>query len=166
MGNKPSASQVVFPPAVPGKSRLCVSGFSLSTHAGRAQQIASLIARTYPNAWDSWFFFSSSAQFRGPEQGLLPRIQAAMPADHPLRAHRTSPFCWVELTEPAEGTYQMPARPDCHILPLGGRDRLCEYVLRTFPADDARNAPIREAARNPTLGDAWVDETPGTVQAH
>ena len=163
MGNAQAAvpaSEIVFPPAVPGKQRICVSGFTLSTHAGRARQVADLIAATYPAAFDTWYRFSSSDEFRGP-QGLLTRLQAQMPEGHPLRTHRTSPFVWIESPEQIEGSYKPEGR-DVFVLPLGGRDRFVEWVHKqeAFKTNEA----LLALATTPSLLDAWVNEEPGTSQ--
>jgi hypothetical protein len=163
MGNSQvvPATQLVYPPATPGKQRVCVSGFTLSTHAGRAQQVAALIAATYADSFESWFRFSSNDEFRGPN-GLLTLMKAQMPEGHPLKAHTTSPFVWIESTEQVEGSYKPEGR-DVFILPLGGRDRFVEWVHKqpVFASD----AALLALATTPSLTDAWVNEEPGTSQA-
>ncbi len=164
MGNAQAvvpAAEVVFPPAVPGKLRICVIGFTLSHHTGRAQQVAALIASTYPEAYDTWFRFSSSDEYRG-EGGLLPRLQAQMPEGHPLRAHRSSPFVWLESAEPLEGGFKPEGR-DVFLLPLGGRDNFVAWVHKQ-PAF-AKDEKLLALATEPSFLDAWVNEEPGTSQA-
>jgi hypothetical protein len=121
-----------------------------------------MVQAAYPAVYDTWFYFASSAAYRGPE-GILTKMQQQLPADHPLRNHKTSPFVWLELDHPIDGKTYKPADRDCHILPIGGRDRFCEWIRENLPAN-ATNDPILKRAVEPSITDALVDETPGTVQ--
>lgn len=136
------------------------SGFKVSHHTGRAVQIARLLQRTLPDKYETWFAFQWDAGYRGPE-GLLTKFQSELPDGHPLKAHRTSPFVWLEFPEAADGTLQ--TKDGRHVLPLGGRDRFCEYLHKTLENNE-KNRPILDLAAEPSFADAWVDETPGSSQ--
>jgi len=154
-------SQVTFPPAVPGKQRICVIGFTFSHHTGRARQIADLISQIHPGKWDTWYRFSGGDEYRGPQNGLLTHLQSQMPDGHPLKTHRTSPFVWIESSEQLDGGYKPEGR-DVFLLPLGGRDKFCEWVHKQpdFQTDER----IKAIATDPSFTDAWVNVTPGTTQ--
>lgn len=159
-----ASSAITFPDLTAGRVRICVSGFKISHHTGRARQIADLIAKTYPDQYETWFAFTSNDEYRGEgPDSLLKKARAGMPEDNPLQQHRTSPYCWLEMGQAVDGkTYPHPSR-GVHIWALGGRDRLCEWVQTTFP-ESPENAAIRALATDPSIFDAWVDETPGTSQ--
>merc|ERR1740117_2702110 len=102
--------------AVPaGKIRVCVAGFGLSHHTGRARAIAEEVVKTQPCLFESWFYFNSSG-FRG-EGGLLPLVKSELPTAQrgKFKAHKSSPFCWLE-------------HPDGSREAIGGRDDLCDWV--------------------------------------
>ena len=42
-----------------GKTRICVAGFKLCPHTGRAKELASLICSRYPGEYEEWFYFDS-----------------------------------------------------------------------------------------------------------
>jgi hypothetical protein len=143
--------------AVPeGKIRLCVAGFKISHHTGRAQKLAVEIQRSFPDQYETWFYFSWPSAYRAYLTGLLTNeFKPAFEAnpDSPLKGHMTSPICWLE---------EKNAGGETVITPLGGRDRFCEWALSKH-----NDSPtIHElATTDPGVGDAWVDETPGTAQS-
>ena len=65
---------------------------------------------------------------------------------------RSSPFCWLETPDGARDA-------------KGGRDRLCEWALATFPSTDPADKVIQLASTAPSMTELWVDESPGTAQA-
>ncbi len=132
----------------------------MSHHTGRARKIADLIAQRHAALFDTWFRFTSQDEYRGPH-GLLTLLQAQMPEGHPLKTHRTSPFVWIETAEPVEGAYKPEGR-DCYVLPLGGRDRFCEWVHKQPVLE--QDEQVRALATEPSVFDAWVNEAPGTSQ--
>jgi hypothetical protein len=148
MGN---ATVKPIPPRIPvtaGKTRLCVSGFTLSHHTNRAAKLARTIVSQYPNEYESWFYFDGKG-FRG-KDGLLAQVKAQMNEEQKEKFinHKSSPFCWIET---ADGNL------DCK----GGRDRFCEWAAEKFPENDE----IRSLAESqPSLLEAWVDECPGSCQ--
>ncbi len=67
MGNKQSVAPfetTLLPPPPSGTTRVCVTGFTLSHHTGRAQQIAALLAKNQANKFESWFFFCGNDEYR------------------------------------------------------------------------------------------------------
>ena len=42
-----------------GKVRVCVAGFAVSHNVGRAAAVARAIVASYPDQFESWFYFDS-----------------------------------------------------------------------------------------------------------
>lgn len=148
MGNTPPKAIPPRNPVSVGKTRLCVAGFTLSHHTSRAAQLARAIVAQYPQQYESWFYFDNKG-YRG-ENGLLQQVKAEMNEKQRERFenHKSSPFCWIET---ADGTIDAK----------GGRDRFCEWAAEKFP----ENAEIKALTESqPSLLEAWVDESPGTAQ--
>lgn len=143
-----------FPP-LNGKQRIHVIGSTLSHHTGRARQIADLIASSYPESFETWYWFGSFGEYRDPPNGFLIAVKQRCGVEdgHPLFLHKTSPFVWIETAEGEK-------------VPLGGRDRFVEWVHKQpqFQGDEERARRIRELATEPSYLDAWVNESPGTSQ--
>ena len=136
--------------AVPaGKTRLCVSGFSVSHHTGRARAIVDSIVKTYPEEYESWFYFDNS----GFRPIFLESVKSQLSDEQKtaFAAHKTSPFCWLEKTD---------EKP----FAIGGRDRLCEWAIGKFEDND-KNAPFLKLCKSgPRIKDAFFDSsTPGTA---
>lgn len=154
MGSAPS----VVPPRLPvsaGRLRLCVIGFKVSHHTGRARRLAAAIAAAYPEQYETWYHFDWPSAYRE-YLAQLKANELNLDESSPLFNHTSSPFCWLE-----EATGSATA-----FTPLGGRDRFCEWATERFPASEEKNAEIVELASTPPslFSDAWVDETPGTAQ--
>lgn len=134
-------------PAVPaGKVRLCVAGFGISHHTSRAKKIATLIQSTYPDKYETWFYFDS----RGFRPDFLAQIKSELNTEQQEKfaAHKTSPFCWLEFED---GTKDAK----------GGRDFFSEWALKEFPNDEAI---MNLAGTGPSITEVLVDSKPGTVQ--
>lgn len=120
MGCGSSAS---IPPAqrpVPaGKTRICIAGYKISHHTGRARKIVGLIAAKYPDTYESWMYFDGSSAF----YAFLKEKFDPVPFPPHLKGHASSPFIWFET-----GATNV-------IEPVGGRSHLAEWVLKTFPGD-------------------------------
>jgi hypothetical protein len=118
----------------------------MSHHTNRAGKLARLIASTFPNRFESWFYFDSAGY-----KEALRAVKNKLPEDQKEKfaQHQSSPFCWLEFSDKEE------------IQGLGGRDRLCEWAISQFPNE----TPITEfASKEPSLLEVFVDETPGTAQ--
>lgn len=144
--------------AVPeGKLRVCVSGFTASHHTGRARVIASHIAEKFPEKYESWFYFASGANFRGPKGdgkgGIIGEIKKSLTEEQktsPIANHKSSPFCWLEFSS---GEIRL----------LGGRDRLCDWVVSN--EDFSSDAELQTLAKTPPrIMEAFFDQKPGTGQ--
>jgi hypothetical protein len=46
-----------------GKTRICVAGFTLSHHTGRARDLADEIVKAFPERFESWFYFAKPGKF-------------------------------------------------------------------------------------------------------
>jgi hypothetical protein len=120
MGSSASSpSAPVRPPVSRGRVRLCVAGFKWSHNTGLAQKTAVAIAKAHPDAYETWFLFQTPGNFRS---FLSEHVKPQLPEEQrtTFEAHRTSPFCWLEMDD---GT--MDAK--------GGGDRFREWALETFP---------------------------------
>lgn len=140
-----SVHPVPVRPAVrEGITRLCVSGFTLSHHTGRARKVADEVQRQYPDKYETWFYFGSHDEYRA----FLEEVKKEIPANEEIQKHSTSPFCWLE-TENEK-------------VALGGRDRLCEWAHSTF----ADNKSITDMATDPNFfADVKVNTSPGSAQS-
>eukprot|EP00536_Pseudo-nitzschia_multiseries_P008499 jgi/Psemu1/305749/fgenesh1_kg.216_\ len=153
----------VFPPSTPlprlavpeGVTRICVSGFGISHHTGRARAIATAIAEAYPDKYETWYYFDSL----GFRPDFLESIQAEI-KDSGAEApeHKTSPFCWLEESSGSTKTYTA----------VGGRDRLAEWAMKTFDESDVKHETIWTLSKTePTH--TWKEikfdsSTPGTAK--
>ena len=138
----------------PGITRISVSGFTLSHHTGRARKLADEIQKAFPTRFETWYYFTSHNLYRMFLEHLKENEFASSLAENsPLKSHRTSPIVWLETIDPSTGNVE--------VRPLGGRDRFCEWALEEF-----KDSPVIHelASTSPGLGDAWVDETPGSSQ--
>jgi len=140
------------PPVQAGKTRLCVGGFGLSHHTGRARSIVDTIVKIYPETYESWFYFDT----RGFRPKFLTEIKAELSEEQQKQfaAHKTSPFCWIEKAN---------EKP----FALGGRDKLCEWVIANFPNKE-KDEPILSLCREEpsrTMKEVFFDnKTPGTAR--
>ncbi len=113
------------PPSLPvpvGKIRICMAGLKVSHHAGRAREIAVRLASMRPDLFETWFYYDSDTHF----YAFLSQRFANVEFPQHLKGHDTSPFCWIETRKSAESASN-------DVLPLGGRDRFCEWLLAMYP---------------------------------
>jgi hypothetical protein len=145
MGISSSRALPLRPPVASGKTRICVSGFSLSHHTGRARKIADAIVTARPDLYESWFYFDS----KGFRDFINSTIKPMLPQEQQEKfaSHKSSPFCWLELD-------------DGSLDAKGGRDRFCEWAASEFPSDAAI---LQLATTEPSLSEVWVDESAGTA---
>jgi len=104
------------PPVPPGKIRLCIAGFHISPHTGRARKIASLIARKFPDQYETWYVWGSSSEY---ESFIIERTRD-VPFPPELKGHGSSPFVYLEQGASKTTT------------PIGGREQLAQWVLKNF----------------------------------
>ncbi len=162
MGNAAAVAAPVYPP-LNNKTRICLTGFKVSTHAGRAQQVASLVAATYPDLYETWFRYGWPSEHYAFHAELSEKF-GLTGSDHRLAAHKSSPFVWFESKTQSEGAVPFPGREGVWALPIGGRDDLCAWVVKTFPEQSPEHVALRALAVDPFFSDAWVNEVPGTSQ--
>lgn len=136
--------------AVPeGMTRICVSGWSISTHTGRAAEIARKIAEIHPQKYETWFYFS----LQGFRWDFLNGVKAELSEEEQkeFAYHKTSPYCWLET-------------PDGKRHGIGGRDKLCDWALKTFKEE--KDEPFLSRCHDePGFKEAIFDNAPnGTAQ--
>jgi len=133
-----------------GKTRLCVAGFRASHNTGHARLLADMIAKKYPDKYETWFHFPAfgAADFYKFVDSLKPKLNEQQSEKFGSRKGWSSPFCWFE---DAEG--DLDAK--------GGNDSFCEWALATFPEDEEIKA---YAALKPSLTEVVFDKTLGTSQ--
>ena len=100
------------------KLRICVSGYKISTHTGRARRLADLIARKYPNEYETWFYFDSSDCY----YDFLKETFDSVPFPEHLKGHSSSPFVWFEKDKNV-------------IEPIGPRSYFAEWAIKQFAND-------------------------------
>jgi len=101
------------------KTRICVAGYKMSNHTGRARRIAALIARKYPNDYETWFYFDGASCY----YHFLQVTFDPVPFPDHLKGHASSPFVWLETG-------------NLDIKPIGGRSHLAEWAIKTFSNDE------------------------------
>lgn len=103
------------------KTRICISGFAISHHTGRAAKIARTIQSSHPSDYETWFYFDTF----GFRPKFLNSIKAELSPEQQkeFESHNTSPFCWLE-------------KPDGSRFAIGGRDKLCDWVEKNFQAGE------------------------------
>lgn len=155
MGNTPSQEEIQPMKAgrVPaGKTRLCVAGFKVSHNTGHARCMADMIAKKFPDRYETWFHFpafSPAEYFDYIETVIKPQLNEEQRASFSSRVGWSSPFCWL-------------LNSDGVLDAKGGNDRFCEWVTAAFPEDEELK---KYAATPPSLlSDMLFDKTPGTSQ--
>jgi len=121
MGNKSIGHNA--PPSNPvpqNKLRICVAGYKISTHTGRARRLAALIASKYPDSYETWFYFDGSDYY----YNFLKEKFDPIPFPEHLKGHSSSPFVWFERGS------------KCGIEPIGGRSHFAEWVMKQFVNDE------------------------------
>mmetsp|Transcript_3110 Transcript_3110/g.4205 ORF Transcript_3110/g.4205 Transcript_3110/m.4205 type:complete len:165 (+) Transcript_3110:126-620(+) len=139
------------PPVPDGKTRIGVSGFGISHNTGHAQKLAAEIAKTHPDKFETWFYFSTF-QFKD----FLKNILQEIPEDQKsklstldtnprtMENHKSSPFVWLD-------------KEQASMQALGGRDKFCEWAKVEFPDDKAIQALT--GLESPPLSDLFFDST-------
>ncbi len=129
------------PPITPGITYICVSGFKISHHTGRACQIAKEIAKANPE-YKTWFYFDSPSKYI--KFLKIIKMEFSPEEQYKFKNHKTSPFCWLETPE--------------RKIVIGGRDRLCEWVNNSDKFE--KNSIIKNlTTTEPNLLEAFFDNT-------
>ncbi len=129
------------PSIIPGITYICVSGFKISHHTGRACEIAKEIAKENPE-YKTWFYFDSPSKYR--KFLKIIKGEFLLEDQFKFQNHKTSPFCWLETSEGK--------------IPIGGRDRLCEWVNNSKKFE--KNSIIKNlTTTEPKILDAFFDNT-------
>ena len=95
MGSKPVNNAPLRPEVPTNKTRICIAGFSISSYTGRARRIASLIAKKYPDQYETWYYFDSGSNY----YEFLRVTFDSVPFPQHLKGHSSSPFVWLENNE-------------------------------------------------------------------
>ena len=136
------------PPVRPGRTRICLAGFSISHHTGRATNIIREITAAHPDAFESWFYFDKNFRIVQPDGScLLSDVKAELSEEDRdrLKDHRSSPFCWLETPGGARGW---------------GRDKLSEWALATFTDTEVDARIIQLSSTVPVWGPSeWFSTT-------
>jgi hypothetical protein len=129
------------PQITPGITYICVSGFKISHHTGRAYQIAKEIAKENPE-YKTWFYFDNPSEYR--KFLKIIKTELSPEEQYKFKNHKTSPFCWLETSE--------------RKIPIGGRDRLCEWANNSGKFE--KNSIIKNLiTTEPKLLEALFDNT-------
>lgn len=124
-------------PVPAGKVRICIAGYTMSPPTGRAHFLAGLIAKKYPDQYETWYFFDLFAWGKFTVEKFC---NVPFPAH--LKGHCTSPFVWFE--RPGSGS-------DNAIEPLGGYDHFSTWAKTTFK--DRDEEIVAFASQAPGFGD-------------
>ncbi len=129
------------PKIEPGITYICVSGFKISHHTGRACHIAKEISKSYPE-YKTWFYFDNGSKYR--KFLKIIKTEFSFEEQCKFKNHKTSPFCWLETSE--------------RKIAIGGRDRLCEWVNNSGKFE--KNSFIKNlTTTEPKLLEAFFDNT-------
>lgn len=127
-----------------GKTRICIAGFKISHHTGKAHKMAAMIAEKFPDRFESWYYWAWSGQYND----FLKETFDPVPFPPHLKGHGSSPFVWLEHSDGSGVTNT--------ITPIGGREHFVEWIKKEFTGHTQEETAIVEfAAVAPSLcGDA------------
>jgi len=141
MGNSDSIEPEGRNPVPEGKIRICVAGYGVSPNYARARDVAHKLAKENPELYETWYYGPSRERYFK----WLAEFLKELPDDSPYKSHKTAPICWLEKAdEPVEVK--------------GGRDRLCEWTVETYP--DSESAKLSASLLNPFSGLVSSDPKP------
>ena len=121
-------------PVPPGKIRICVAGFTHSSPTAKAHYLVDMIAKRYPDKYESWYYFDQYTFFQFTKWKF-----DAVPFPQHLKGHETSPFCWLEDSKGK-------------ITPLGGSEHISEWTIGNI-----EDADSRKYAEEPWKVSAYLD---------
>eukprot|EP00743_Colponemidia_sp_Colp-15_P014826 GILK01017656.1.p1 GENE.GILK01017656.1~~GILK01017656.1.p1 ORF type:complete len:227 (+),score=9.47 GILK01017656.1:83-682(+) len=88
-----------------GKIRICVSGYHYSEYAGRSQWLANHLATTYPDKFESWYYWAWMGPFFRYNINTFDKV----PFPTPIKGHASSPMVWLEVNKAdATGNSALP----------------------------------------------------------
>ena len=79
----------VSPPVAPGKTRICVAGFTTCPETGHAHYLANTLAKSFPDKYETWYYFDNYEYYPFVKEKFK---QVEFPEE--LKGHNTSPFVW------------------------------------------------------------------------
>eukprot|EP00388_Colpodella_angusta_P037656 GDKK01042170.1.p1 GENE.GDKK01042170.1~~GDKK01042170.1.p1 ORF type:complete len:204 (+),score=26.04 GDKK01042170.1:23-613(+) len=82
-------------PVPAGKIRICVASFNLSRWGGRAHHLAAHLAKTYPDKFESWYYFDGMGQVYRYMIDTFDKV----PFPTNIKGHNTSPLVWLEVNK-------------------------------------------------------------------
>ena len=129
------------PPSRPvpsGKIRICIVGFKLCPPAGKAHELAGMIAEKLPDmyvltfippplspshsiSYETWYYWDAS----GPFYAFTAEKFADVSFPEHLKGHSSSPFVWLEHPS-SDGSGKNS------IEPIGGCDHFCEWIQKNL----------------------------------
>jgi hypothetical protein len=104
------------PPVAKGKTRVCVTGFSMSPPTAHAHYLAHAIQQSKPDEFETWYYFDNFLW-----SDFAVDLTANVPFPPHLKGHGTSPFVWLESGDPKS------------ITPIGGCNNFAEWVKASRP---------------------------------
>lgn len=142
-----------------GKIRICVAGTTYSPYVGRAHKLAHHLATTYPDKFESWYYWDSKgAYFR-----FIIDTFDKVPFPAAVKGHSTTPLIWLEVNKAdATGPSALPANEldgNAILEVVGGNDKFQVWTKQhTAKAD---GTPLL-ANPNPTA-EPNVAKAPATL---
>ena len=136
----------------PGRIRICVAGVQVSHNVGKAVHIAEQIARSYPDVYETWFYFGSCGCCGGTGYfDVLPQFIEPMPETElskestldkgtTVQNHRSAPFIWLEEGGTVGENGECLQFSGKKLTAIGGADKFRLWALDTFPEDEAVQA--------------------------
>ena len=124
------------PPIGAGKTRICIAGFTHSAPTSKAHYMADIIAKAFPDKFETWYYWDSGSAFYG---YIIPKFDSVPFPPH-LKGHSTSPFVWLERG--AEKTIE----------PIGGAKEFSAWVKDAKNGVSGNKRLLAEAETSPGLG--------------
>jgi hypothetical protein len=120
-------------PVPPGKVRICVSGYTHSAPTAKAHYLANAVAKSNPSKFETWYYFDQYTYWK------FVRKFDDVPFPPELKGHCTSPFCWLERSGTNGNVIE----------PIGGADRLSDWVLKNKDITDPKARSIAMESPSP-----------------
>ena len=129
------------PAVAPGKTRICIAGYSMSPFTGSARVLASEVARAFPDRFESWFYWTGNGHLFEWAGQFFDKVE--FPPE--LKGHASSPLIWLE-TAPQPGE---ESNPKIFVAPnrvqfIGGMTQLAAWVQKNVL--DAKLTPAQNAS--------------------